>query len=35
MALYDGYVARWPVPVEETDVDTSFGSVHALVSGPR
>jgi pimeloyl-ACP methyl ester carboxylesterase len=34
MALYDGYVARWPVPVEETDVDTSFGSVHVLVCGP-
>jgi pimeloyl-ACP methyl ester carboxylesterase len=34
MALYDGYLARWPVPVEQMDVDTSFGSVHVLVCGP-
>jgi pimeloyl-ACP methyl ester carboxylesterase len=33
-ALYEGYVARWPVPVSELDVETGFGVVHVLVSGP-
>jgi pimeloyl-ACP methyl ester carboxylesterase len=34
LALYDAYIARWPVPLDEVDVDTRFGSVHVLVCGP-
>lgn len=33
-ALYDGYVSRWPVPVEESDVETRYGTVRVLASGP-
>ena len=33
--LYDAFVAEvWPVPAEELDVDTSFGSTHVRRSGP-
>ena len=32
--LYDGLVADWPVPTEETDVDSDWGSVHVLTWGP-
>ena len=34
MEPYDALLARWSAPVEEVDVDTSFGRTHALVSGP-
>lgn len=34
MEAYDALVARWPVPVHEVDVTTSFGRTHALLSGP-
>jgi pimeloyl-ACP methyl ester carboxylesterase len=34
MALYQGYVSQWPVPVSEDEVETRYGPVHLLVSGP-
>ena len=35
VGLYDAYVARWPVELEELDVPTRYGSVHVLAWGPR
>lgn len=32
---YDEIVRSWPVPVEERDVTTSFGTTHDRVSGPE
>lgn len=34
MAIYDAKLAKWPVPYESVMVDTSYGTVHVLVSGP-
>ncbi len=31
---YDRLVARWPVPVEERDLETRWGSIHVLSWGP-
>ena len=31
---YDGLVAQWPVPVEERDLETRWGSIHVLSWGP-
>jgi len=31
---YDGLVADWPVPLEERDLETRWGSVHVLSWGP-
>lgn len=34
-ALYDALAAEvWPVPAEELDVETSFGTTHLRRSGP-
>jgi pimeloyl-ACP methyl ester carboxylesterase len=33
IAKYDAVVADWPVPCEERDVRTEFGTTHAVVSG--
>jgi pimeloyl-ACP methyl ester carboxylesterase len=35
VAKYDAVVAEWPVPCEERDVTTEFGSTHVIVSGPE
>jgi len=35
VAAYDEAMKRWPVPYEERDVATRFGSTHVVVSGPR
>jgi len=32
---YDAIVADWPVPCEERDVRTEFGTTHVIVSGPK
>lgn len=34
MAIYDERMADWPVPYEELDLDTSYGTVHVIASGP-
>jgi pimeloyl-ACP methyl ester carboxylesterase len=34
IAKYDAVVADWPVPCEERDVRTEFGTTHVIVSGP-
>jgi hypothetical protein len=31
--LYDATMRAWPVPYEERDVSTSFGSTHVVVTG--
>jgi pimeloyl-ACP methyl ester carboxylesterase len=31
---YQAVLARWPVPYEEMDVSTSFGTTHVISSGP-
>jgi len=35
MEIYDELLARWPVSYEELDLDTSYGTVHVIVSGPE
>ena len=35
MEIYDKLLARWPVPYEESDLSTSYGTVHVIVSGPE
>jgi len=36
MEIYDEILTtRWPVPFEELDVETSFGIVHVIASGPE
>jgi pimeloyl-ACP methyl ester carboxylesterase len=35
MALYDARLERWPVPYESVFVDTTYGSVHVIASGPQ
>jgi pimeloyl-ACP methyl ester carboxylesterase len=34
-AAYDAVLKRWPVPFEEIDVPTRFGTTHVTVSGPQ
>jgi pimeloyl-ACP methyl ester carboxylesterase len=34
MAIYDAKLAQWPSPFEARFVDTSYGKVHVIVSGP-
>jgi len=35
MAIYDDLLAsKWPVPYEELDIETSYGTVHVVTSGP-
>jgi pimeloyl-ACP methyl ester carboxylesterase len=33
--MYDAKMAEWPVPYESVYVDTSYGQVHVIVSGPE
>ena len=33
MAAYEGVLAHWPVPYEELDLPTRFGTTHLIVSG--
>jgi pimeloyl-ACP methyl ester carboxylesterase len=35
MAIYDAKLAQWPTPYETRYVDTSFGKVHVIISGPE
>ena len=35
MAIYDAKLAQWPTPYETRLVDTSYGKVHVIVSGPE
>ncbi len=35
MAAYDATLALWPVPYEELDVHTRFGTTHIIASGPQ
>jgi pimeloyl-ACP methyl ester carboxylesterase len=34
-AAYDTVLALWPVPYEERDVGTQFGTTHLIISGPK
>ncbi len=34
LAAYDTAMKLWPIPYEERDVPTRFGSTHVIVSGP-
>jgi pimeloyl-ACP methyl ester carboxylesterase len=35
LAAYDAALAHWPVPYEQLDVPTRFGSTHVIAGGPR
>jgi pimeloyl-ACP methyl ester carboxylesterase len=35
MAAYDAVLADWPVPYDELDIPTQFGSTHIIASGPK
>ncbi len=35
MEIYDEKMADWPVPYEDVFVDTQYGTVHVIVSGPE
>ena len=35
MSLYDARLAEWPVPHESIYLDTSYGRVHVIASGPE
>jgi pimeloyl-ACP methyl ester carboxylesterase len=35
MDMYDANLAEWPVPYEDIFVDTAYGRVHVIVSGPQ
>jgi pimeloyl-ACP methyl ester carboxylesterase len=35
MAIYDAKMKQWPTPYEDVYVDTSYGTVHVIVSGPE
>jgi pimeloyl-ACP methyl ester carboxylesterase len=35
MAIYDEKMKEWPVPYEDVFIDTRFGKVHVIVSGPQ
>ncbi len=35
MAIYDEKMAEWPVPYEDLYVDTQYGTVHVIASGPE
>lgn len=35
MAIYDTRLERWPVPYESIFVNTSYGKVHVIISGPK
>lgn len=35
MGIYDAKLAQWPTPYETQYVDTSYGKVHVIISGPE
>jgi pimeloyl-ACP methyl ester carboxylesterase len=35
MEIYDAKMEEWPVPYESVYLDTSYGQVHVIVSGPE
>ena len=35
LSVYDAALKRWPVPFEELDIPTRFGTTHVIVSGPK
>ncbi len=35
LAAYDAALKLWPVPCEEMDIPTRFGTTHVVASGPR
>lgn len=35
IAAYDAILKRWPVPYEELDIPTSFGTTHLIASGSK
>jgi len=35
MEMYDEKMQEWPVPYEDVFIDTSYGKVHVIVSGPE
>lgn len=35
MAIYDAKLAQWPTPYETMYVDTAYGKVHVIISGPE
>jgi len=35
MEIYDARLAEWPVPYESLFVDTAYGKVHVIASGPE
>jgi pimeloyl-ACP methyl ester carboxylesterase len=35
MVMYDTRLEQWPVPYESTFVDTPYGKVHVIISGPK
>jgi pimeloyl-ACP methyl ester carboxylesterase len=35
MAIYDAKLAQWPTPYETRYVETSYGKVHVIISGPE
>jgi pimeloyl-ACP methyl ester carboxylesterase len=35
LAAYDAALKLWPVPYEEIDIQTPFGTTHVVVSGPK
>jgi pimeloyl-ACP methyl ester carboxylesterase len=35
LAAYDAVLTMWPVPFQELDVPTRFGTTHVIVSGPK
>ena len=35
MAIYDAKLAQWPTPYETRYVDTTYGKVHVIISGPE
>jgi len=35
MAIYDAHMEQWPVPYESMFVETSYGKVYVVISGPQ
>ena len=35
MEIYEERLSEWPIPFEEIDVATSYGTVHVVASGPQ
>jgi pimeloyl-ACP methyl ester carboxylesterase len=35
LQIYDEKMAEWPIPYEDVFVDTQYGRVHAIASGPE